>query len=75
MVDLQNPPTRRRYLAELNNLLRIRARPVYINGIPPATIDQIHKFIGGRRLSDTELQLGNTVIVMYDDCTALFSIQ
>ena len=75
MVDLQTPLTHRRYLAELNNLIQIRARPVYMNGRPLATMDQIHDFIGGMLISHNELRLGSTVIVINNDYTALFSLK
>jgi hypothetical protein len=71
MVHLGCPQTHHRYLAEIKNILAIRVRPVYIHGTPRASIRQIKKFLGAVQLSQYELQVGDTTIVIYEDCLAI----
>ncbi len=73
MVVLQAPVTRSRYLAEIKNLLGMHCRPIYINGPPRATMEQMHDYLGGRRLSEWELYLPahRTLITVWDDYIAL----
>lgn len=75
MLSLSSPPTHHRYLAEINNLLRVWSRPIYIQGPPRATIDEIRAFVGARKLSYRELWVPTyaTRIVFYRNCIALKS--
>jgi hypothetical protein len=68
MVSLQRPPTHLRYLAEINNVIGLRVRPVCIQGQPRATVDEIRAFLGAQQLSYHELYVRGSLIVVWDDC-------